>query len=159
MAFFILFAASTRTWIISTNFAHKRYNFTQMALKRLIALAFTTHALIGSFCMMPMASAMPAEDHAEMQNMDMMSHEDCPNCPHEEHESEKQMPCDSGHCLSAHKSEASVSSSVTIEIRTPVVSSVLLIAVPAPTLDQPSWQFIAEGPPPETGISTIVLRQ
>lgn len=130
-----------------------------MNLRAIFTASFLVNALMGSFCMMPMASAMPVEDHAEMQNMSTMSHEDCPNCPHEEHESEKQMPCDSGHCLSAHKSEASVSSSVTIEMRTPAVSSVLRIAVPVPTLDQPSWQFITEGPPPETGISTIVLRQ
>lgn len=130
-----------------------------MLRKKLVALAFGLHAVIGSFCTMPMANAMPVEEHKDMQNMSMMSHEDCPDCPHEEHESEKQMPCDSGHCLSAHKSEATGSSSVAIEMRTPVVSSVLLVAVPEPILDQPSWQFIAEGPPPETGISTIVLRQ
>lgn len=130
-----------------------------MLRKRLIAMAFGLHAVIGSFCMMPMANAMPVDDHTEMQNMSVMSHEDCDNCPHEEHQSEKKTPCDSGHCLSAHKSEASVSSSVTIEMRMPAVSSVLQIAVPEPTLDQPSWQFVAEGPPPETGISTIVLRQ
>lgn len=130
-----------------------------MFTKKLIALAFGLHAVIGSFCTMPMANAMPVDEHPEVQNMSMMSHEDCPNCPHEEHESEKQMPCDSGHCLSAHKSEASVSSSVTIEMRTPAISSVLLVTVPEPILDQPSWQSIREGPPPETGISTIVLRQ
>ena len=109
--------------------------------------------------MMPMANAMPAEDHAEKQNMSMISHEDCDNCHHEKHESEKKMSCDSDHCLSAHKSEASVSSSVTAEFRTTAISSALPIAMPEPTLDQPSWQFVAAGPPPETGISTIVLRQ
>lgn len=130
-----------------------------MNLRVIFTASFLVNALMGSFCMMPMANAMPVNDHPEMQNMSMMSHEDCDNCPHEEHKSEKKMPCDSGHCLSAHKSEASVSSSVTIEMRTPAISSVLTIAVPEPTLDEPSWQFVAEGPPPETGINTIVLRQ
>lgn len=127
-----------------------------MRLRIVLAAAFITHTVVGSFCMMPMANAMPTEQ--SMQNMSSM-HEDCDNCPHEEHQSEKKMPCDSGHCLSAHKSEASVSSTVRIELRMPAASSVLPIAVPEPTLDQPSWQFIAEGPPLETGISTIVLRQ
>ncbi len=130
-----------------------------MIIKKLVALAFGLHTVIGSFCMMPMANAMPVDDHTEMQNMSMMSHEDCDNCPHDEHESQKKMPCDSGHCLSAHKSEASVSSSVMIEMRVPVASNVLHVTVPEPILDQPSWHFIAEGPPPETGINTIVLRQ
>lgn len=110
---------------------------------------------------MPMASAMPIEDHAEMQHMGMMSHVDCDNCPQEEHpsENEKKMPCDSGHCLSAHKSEAAVSSNVTIEVRIPVISSALQLSLPEPIFEQPSWQFISEGPPAETGFRTIVLRQ
>ena len=130
-----------------------------MRMRIALVAALLTNSLIGSLCAMPMASAMPMESHAEMQNMGPMSHEDCDNCPHEEHQSEKEMTCDSGHCLSAHKSEASVSSSVTLEIRTPAVSSVLPVTLPEPILDQPSWQFTAEGPPPETGIRTIVLRQ
>lgn len=128
-------------------------------MKILVSAAFITNTVFGSLCMMPMANAMPADDHMEMQNMSMMSHENCDNCPHEEHESEKKMPCDSGHCLSAHKSETSVSSSVTFEVRMPVATNALQIAIPEPILDQSSWQFIAEGPPPETGINTIVLRQ
>lgn len=106
---------------------------------------------------MPMASAMPIEDHAEMQHMGM-SH-DCDNCPQEEHQSEKKASCDSGHCLSAHKSEAVVSSNVATEVRMPVILSVFHVSLPEPIVEQPSWQFIAEGPPPETGINTIVLRQ
>ena len=121
-----------------------------MKIRIFLSAAFVANALLGSFCMMTMVNAMPAEHSM---------HEDCDNCPHEEHGSEKKMPCDSGHCLSAHKSEASVSSSVTIEMRTPAVSSVLPVVLPKPILDQPSWQFIVEGPPPETGISTIVLKQ
>lgn len=113
---------------------------------------------LGSFCTMPMASAMPIEDHAGMEHMDMMAHEDCDNCP-QEHQSEKKMPCDSGHCLSAHKSEAAVSSNVTIEVRIPVILHVFRVPLPEPIVEQPSWQFITEGPPPETGINTIVLRQ
>lgn len=130
-----------------------------MFTRSFITVAILTNTIVGHLCMMPMANAMPAEDHTEMQNMSVMSHEDCDNCPQEEHGSEKKMPCDSGHCLSAHKSESSVSSSVTIELRTTLVSTVLPITVPEPTFDQPSWQFVAAGPPPETGISTIVLRQ
>lgn len=114
---------------------------------------------LGSFCTMPMASAMSVEDHAEMQHMVGMSHEDCDNCPQEEHHSEKKMPCDSGHCLSAHKSEAAVSSNVTIEVRIPVISSALQLSLPEPIFDCLSWLTIREGPPPETGIRTIVLRQ
>ncbi len=127
-----------------------------MFKKKLIALAFGLHAVIGSFCTMPIANAMPVE--LSMQNVSSM-HEDCDDCPHKEHESEKKTSCDAGHCLSAHKSETSVSSSMTIEIRTPVVSSVLLVTLPESILNQPPWQFTAEGPPPETGIRTIVLRQ
>lgn len=130
-----------------------------MRIRILFTAGFIANALLGSFCMMPMTNVMAAEDHTEMESMSTMSHEDCDNCPHEEHGSEKKMPCDSGHCLSAHKSETSVSPSVTIEMRTPALSSALTISVPEPILDQPLWQFIAEGPPPETGISTIVLRQ
>lgn len=106
-----------------------------------------------------MANAMPMDDHTEMQNMSMMSHEDCDNCPQDEHESQKQTPCNSGHCLSVHKSEASVSSNVTIEMRIPVVANTLHVAASEPIFDQPFWQFIAEWPPPETGIGTIVLRE
>jgi hypothetical protein len=133
-----------------------RYTLVEMLNKRLAALAFGLHAVIGSFCMMPMAHAMAAE-----QAMPSMSaiHKDCDDCPQEDHDSEKKMLCASGHCISAHAPEGLVSSSVTVNMRSPAVTNSLPIAAPEPTFDQPSWQLTAEGPPPETGIHTIVLRQ
>ncbi len=127
-----------------------------MILRLFTTIAFVASSTLSGLCSMPMANAMADEP---MQDMGSMAHNDCDDCPHEEHQSGKKMPCDSGHCLSAHKSETSVSVSVNAEIRIPASASTLLISIPEPIFDRPSWLSIKEGPPPETGIRTIVLRQ
>ena len=87
-----------------------------MLAKRLIALAFTTHALLGNFCMMPMAMAkdMPMnDDDSAMEEMmtpamaPMSSHADCAHCLHhtEKKEPVQQSSACAGHCLSQATSD------------------------------------------------------
>lgn len=135
------------------------YNLTDMFVRKLTSLAFVSHVFIGAFCMIPVANVMAAEGHAEIQGMSMMSHEDCDHCSHEEHGSEKGSSCGSGHCLSAHKAEASLFPSVIIEMRAPALLSAAAASVTQSTLDQHLWLLLAERPPSETGTSTIVLRE
>lgn len=127
-----------------------------MIWRLLTTIAFVASSTLSGLCSMPMANAMADEP---MQDMGSMAHDDCDNCPHEEHQSEKKMPCDSGHCLSAHKSETSVSSGVNAEMRIPAMLNTLPISISEPIFDLLSWLSIKEGPPLETGIRTIVLRQ
>lgn len=125
-------------------------------MKAFITAAFIAHLITGSLCTMPMANAEPAEK--AVPNTSSMHH-DCDHCPHDERQSAKKLPCGSGHCLSADQPETSVSSRMGTEIRAPAVLDIVLATLPEPILDQPSWKFIAEGPPSETGVGTIVLRQ
>jgi hypothetical protein len=131
-----------------------------MYCKRLTALAFTSHIVLGSFCMMTMVHAeeMPMEDAMDHASMEMATpiSEHCEHCPKAESPDvaeQEESPCDNGHCFSN---------------AAPVVSSVNSTPVPSINASLPNvtvFDAPLEYPvrprstaPPPIGIQTIVLR-
>ncbi len=150
---------------------HKPLYCHQMSMKMLLSAGLVAHAVIGNFCMMPMAFAqdmeMPHEEHMEMDMtpMDMtsmlpMSPVHCEHCAKMQqsmdgYQSQQQSGC-AGHCFSqGHSTTASTASFNTplIVAATPMPITVALapqmISVVAPD---------ATAPPLSIHIDTIVLR-
>ena len=138
------------------------YNPAEMMKKRFVALAFTTHALLGSFCMMPMAMAaptdMPMAHEENMTPMDAMSHQDCDRCPHQEQGAHPSQSGCAGHCLTAASDNTAYSNPNSTQQTLSVVISPPIPVVFAPVEVAVSGDEVSK-PPEETGTRTVVLRQ
>lgn len=128
--------------------------------QKCIALAFTIHAVVGSFCAMPIAHAMPLQEHAVIEEtIRMMSHDDCPDCSRQIDTPHQQIPCSTGHCISMYQPDASLLSNAAIENQASTTLHVMLWELSSTTQNHALREYKEKIPPPETGIRTIVLRQ
>lgn len=126
-----------------------------------LLVAFLSHVIVGSFCMVPMAmAAEPQEvvmqhEHVNMTSADAMSHADCDTCKH--HQQKAPSGC-SGHCFTAAVdtiSTINISSHPTIQVSS-FVSSTIITSV---NLAQSFNSNVPPGNSLDTEIRTIVLRQ
>ena len=136
-----------------------------MLVKILLSMAFVTHAVVGSFCMIPMAmpSDMPMSHdmHASatmMTPIAPMSRTDCDHCPHHEEKkavSQQSSSC-AGHCLS----QATANTQGNVVIGSAQLLAVLPTAIPIQwgTTEDLLLQPNINASPPFTSTNSVVLR-
>ena len=141
-----------------------------MSMKMLLSVGLAVHAIIGNFCMMPMAFAqdmeMPHGKHMEMDmtpmdmtSMSPMSPVHCEHCAKMQssdgYESKQQSGC-AGHCFSqGHSTTANTAyfNTPLIVAATPMPFTIALAPQTTSVVAPP-----ATAPPTSIHIDTIVLR-
>lgn len=134
-----------------------------MFSKGIISMAFVTHALVGSFCMMPLAAAdapQPAVQHEEMNMtpMDAMSHADCDHCEEQKQSNDPVSSDCAGHCLAA-ASESMTSNTVSAQRQVHAVIVNPISTVAFAFVEQPHFIDSSGRSPQKTVTRGIVLRQ
>lgn len=137
----------------------------QMSMKIFLSAGFAAHALLGNFCMMPMAFAqgmeMPHEEHMEMAMTPMspMSPAHCEHClkveSSDEDQSQQQSGC-AGHCFS--QANATRANAVSFQVPHIVAAPPLPITIAFISDTTSIVAPPATAPPTSIHIDTIVLR-
>ena len=140
-----------------------------MNMKMLLSVGLAVHAIIGNFCMMPVAFAqgmeMPHEEHMEMDMTPMdtmsmvpMSPAHCEHCAkmQSSHGEQSQQSGCAGHCLS--QAQSTTTNVISFNVPHVVAAAPMPITIAFASQTTSVIAPPATAPPTSIHIDTIVLR-